>query len=371
MTPARQRYTQVGLELSLYSGKTRSYLIHKRIPFTERGSNLWELNVTFPRQVRAAVVPVLITPEGEYLGDTSCIIDTLEARFPERPVLPATPVLRFAAYLFELWGDEFWLPLAMHTRWSHREENVGLFVHDIGEAMLAGFPRWIKNRIGLHYANKMNSYLPPLGVTAEARPVLDRFLEIQLDGLDRHFGEHRFLFGDRPSLGDYGMIAPLYAHIGRDPWSKRELIEPRPHLKAWIERMYEAESSAGGDFQHEDVLPETLQPALRSIFTELPPFIQGCADAVRQTPVLPPTATKAQRFFKESAPHPMAGGVLVRQALSYPVWMAQRAMDALAAMNPSEQQQVRSWLAAQGGEAWLKLDLPRVVRVGVAAARVA
>lgn len=371
MTPARQRYTQVGLELSLYSGKTRSYLIHKRIPFTERGSNLWEFNVTFPRKVGAAVVPVVISPDGEYLGDTSCIIDTLEARFPERPVLPATPVLRFAAYLFELWGDEFWLPLAMHTRWSHREENVGLFIHDIGEGMLAGFPQWIKNRVGLHYANLMNSYLPPLGVTAESRPLLDRFLEIQLDGLDRHFRDHRFLFGNRPSLGDYGMIAPLYAHVGRDPWSRRELIEPRKNLQGWIARMFDADSSSGGDFQPADDVPETLQPALRSIFKELPPFIQGCADAVRKTPILPPTTRKARRFFKETVRTPMAGGALVRQALSYPVWMAQRAMDALAAMSPSEQQQVRNWLVANAGDAWLKLDLPRVARVGVAAARVA
>ena len=342
-----------------------------RIPFVERGSSLWEAKVTFPRRVNATVFPVLITPEGEYLQDTSCIIDALEKRFPERPALPASPILQMAAYLFELWGDEFWLPLAMHTRWSQRDENVGLFIHDLGEALVPGFPGWLKNRISLHFANLMNSYLPPLGINDRSRPLLDRFLAVQLDGLDAHFRCHHFLFGDRPSLADYGMIAPLYAHIGRDPWSKRELIEPRPHLKAWIERMFDAGSSAGGEFQSEDALPETLQPALRSIFDELLPFIQGCADAVRKTPVLPADTRKAQRFFKETVRIPFAGGIYERAALSYPVWMAQRVMDALAAMSEPDRQKVRAWLRQVGGEALLTLDLPRVVRVGLAAARVA
>ncbi len=364
------RYTQVGLALSLYSGKTRSYLLHKRIPFVERGSSPWEMLVTFPRRTKASAVPVVITPEGDYLQDTSVIIDTLEGRFPDRPVVPATPVLRLAAYLFELWGDEFWLPLAMHTRWSHRDENVSLFVHDVREGLMAGFPRWLGDAMGRHYADKMDGYTPSLGINPQARPLLDRFLKIHLDALDAHFRTRPFLFGGRPSLGDFGMIAPFYAHIGRDLWSKRELVEPRPHLKAWIERMFEPESSAGGEFQREDELPETLAPALRSIFDEMVPFLAGCADAVRRTPALPATTGKAPRFVG-TVRYPMAGGVHERAALSYPVWMAQRLLGAFAAMPPADRQRAREWLGSVGGESLLKLDLPRVVRVGLAAARVA
>lgn len=141
-------YTQIGVQLSLYSGKTRAYLLHKRIPFVERASNPWEFFVTLPRRTHAAAVPVVITPEGEWLQDSSHIIDTLERRFPERPVLPATPVLRFAAYLFELWGDEFWLPLAMHTRWSHADESTPLFVHDAGDARWTAAPAPVHLRLG-------------------------------------------------------------------------------------------------------------------------------------------------------------------------------------------------------------------------------
>ena len=362
------RYTQIGVELSLYSGKTRAYLLHKHIPFVERGSNPWELFHTLPRRTSASAVPVVITPEGEWLGDTSAIIDELERRFPAYPVLPRTPVLRFASYLFELWGDEFWLPLAMHGRWSH-DENLPLFLHDVGEGLTPGFPRWLQRAMGRNHARLMRNHLPRLGITPAQIPLLDRFAQVQLDGLDRHFEQHRFLFGDRPSLGDYGMIAPLYAHLGRDPWPKRELIAPRPHLAAWIRRMFEP-AAAPGEFQAEDRVPDTLTPALRSIFDEMVPFLAACGSELRRTPVVREGSDKATRFLGEIS-YPLAGGTYRQLGFSYPVWMAQRMLDAFRQMAAPDRKSVDDWLESVGGTAVLELDLPRVRRVGLAAARTA
>lgn len=364
----KTNYTQVGVELSMYSGKTRSYLLHKHIPFVERGTNAWEFFYRFRRRNNAAAIPVVITPEGDWLQDTTVIIDTLEQRFPKQPVLPATPVLRIAAYLFELWGDEFWLPLAMHTRWSH-PENVPFFVAEAGDGLLPGFPRWLKTLLGNKHARLMQSHAANVGVTPRMAPVLDRFLQIQLDGLDAHFAQHRFLLGDRPCLGDYGLIAPLYAHLARDPWSGRELIAPRVHLKAWTERMFNPDLSTGGEFWPEDKLPATLMPALRSIFDEMLPFLAACGAEVCKTPILPADTRTAPRFL-ETINYPMAGGIHSRPAPSYPVWMAQRLLEAYAATTVEDQGQVRAWLAEAGGDALLQLELPRVRRVGLAAAHI-
>jgi len=366
-----QAYRQLGVPLSLYSGKTRSYLLHKGLPFSEdlRGGAkafFWDI----PRHTGAAALPAVITPEGAWLQDSSCIIDALEQRHPERPVLPATPVLRFAAYLFELWGDEFWVPLAMHARWSHAE-NMPLFVRESGDALMPGLPRWLKNLLGRNHVRKMQAICRNVGIRPEQLALLDRFAQLQLDALDAHFARHRFLFGGRPSLGDYGLIAPLYAHLGRDPWPARELIAPRPHLQAWIARMFEPASSQGGEFQAEDLPAASLAPALRSICAELLPFVQACAERLaRETPVLPPQSRRAQRYLSEVCT-PMAGGLFRRQGLSYPVWMAQRLQDAWRAMNAEDAACVREWLRDQGGEGWLSTELPRVRRVGLAAARLA
>ncbi len=204
-----------------------------------------------------------------------------------------------------------------------------------------------------------------VGVSSPQFGLIDRWAHIQLDGLEAHFAENRFLFGDRPALGDYGLIGPLFGHLGRDPWPKRELIAPRKHLAAWIERMQQPDAPCG-EFRIDDATPATLTPALHSIFDEMLPFLQGCADAVRTTPI---HKAKPKRVFGDIN-HPFAGGTYRRKALSYPVWMAQRMLDAYRAMSVSDQGAVRAWLDEVGGSAVLRLALPRVARVGLAAKRV-
>ena len=368
MSSDATRYTLFGAEFSYYSGKVRSYLLQQRIPFVERRANAWIYLALLPLRVKAAVVPVVLTPQGEWLQDSSLINDTLEQRFPASAVVPRTPVQRFAAYLFELWGDEFLLPLAMHTRWN-RPEHLFWYAEEAGQVLLPGWPAAMQRWLGGKIAGEMRGHRQTLGFGPDMAPLLSRFGEIQLDGLNAHFAEHKFLFGGRPSLGDYGLIGPLYAHIGRDPLSRRDLIEPRPHLKAWIARMFEPASAEGGEFLADDQIPSTLLPALRSIFDEMLPFLQGCATAVEQSPVLSDTTRKAPRFLGPLS-YPLAGGTHQRLAASYPVWMAQRLLAVFAALPADQQQRVRSWLSSVGGEGVLQLQLPKVKRVGLAAAHI-
>ena len=368
MLPNPTLFTLFAAEFSYYSGKTRSYLLHKRIPFQEKPANAWIYLSLLPRRVHAAVVPVVLTPEGQWLQDTSVIIDKLEQRFPQDPVVPNTPVQRLVAYLFELWGDEFFLPLAMHTRWN-RPEHLDWYPLQAGAVMLPGWPHFMQRWMGRKIASGMQGHVKTLGFDTAQGAVLDRFGEIQLDGLNAHFAQHKFLLGSRPCLGDYGLIGPLYAHIGRDPLSKRDLIDTRPHLKAWIERMFQPHTAEGGEFLSDDQIPVTLLPALRSIFDEMLPFLQGCADAVRQTPLLPVDARKAPRFFG-MLEYPLAGGMHQRAAASYPVWMAQRLLAVLSGMSADEQAQVHQWLASVSGAGLLELSLPKVQRIALAAAHI-
>ncbi len=368
MNKNMDKYTLISAEFSYYSGKTRSYLLHKRIPSREVIPNGWHWAHTIPRKVGAAVVPVVITPEGEWLQDTSVIMDRLEARFPAAPALPETPVLRFAAYLFELWGDEFLLPLAMHTRWS-RPEHFPRYVDEVGPILLPGWPKWIQQLLGGRLASRLKGLAPSLGFDQAMAPLLDRFGAAQLDALDTHFAGHRFLFGDRPSYGDYGLIGPLYAHIGRDPLSRRDLIDTRPNLQAWIGRMFDPASSAMGKFQREDVPAATLLPALRSIFDEMVPFLQASGDVLGQSPVLDAKAKHPPRFIG-TVQYPMAGGTHRRAAVPYAVWMAQRLLRVYHGMSPAERAQVHGWLGQVGGEAVLALNLPPMRRSALTAMHV-
>ncbi|MCX7226178.1 MAG: glutathione S-transferase N-terminal domain-containing protein, partial [Burkholderiales bacterium] len=114
-------YTLYGWHLSYFTGKVRCYLLHKGIAFTDQPVNMFTLLSTIKRQTGAVVMPVLRTPQGAWVQDSSVIIDQLEAAHPQRPVIPTSPVPRFAAYLLEAWCDEWWVPIAMHTRWTYPE----------------------------------------------------------------------------------------------------------------------------------------------------------------------------------------------------------------------------------------------------------
>ncbi len=56
MLPNPTLFTLFAAEFSYYSGKTRSYLLHKRIPFQEKPANAWIYLSLLPRRVHAAVV---------------------------------------------------------------------------------------------------------------------------------------------------------------------------------------------------------------------------------------------------------------------------------------------------------------------------
>ena len=64
---------------------------------------------------------------------------------------------------------------------------------------------------------QMNSYLPVLGVTAETAPAIEASYEALLGILEQHFASHPYLLGGRPSIADFGLMAPLFAHLSRDP----------------------------------------------------------------------------------------------------------------------------------------------------------
>ena len=355
-------YIHYAWHLSYFSGKTRAYLRYKDIPFVEKTINFYNFAVQAKKKTGAAVMPIVVTPEGEWVQDTSVIIDRLEQQFPQAPIVPSAPVQKMASYLMELWGDEWWLLIAMYTRWAH-PENFKLFEHDAGTGLAPGFPWFIQKRMAHKAASQMRGHLPALGVVPERYAVIDRWTRDTLDLLDQHFAVQPFLFGSKPSLGDFGLIGPMYAHLGRDPWSKRELIDPRKNVRAWVNRMMHPKPQSG-EFLANDQIPETLTPIFRAMFRELTPWISETLRVVNQAlPAL--TAGRPLPRGLGDIEFPMGNATHKRAALPYVLWMVQRIQDVFKKMNANEQQAVRDWLRPLGGEAMLNLNIPRLRRYGL------
>lgn len=358
------RHTLYGWHLSYFSAKVRCYLAHKGIPFEDCAVDLWSLMFTLRRHTGVVVMPVLHTPDGRWLQDSSVIIDTLEQEFPARPILPTTPRQRFAALLLEAWADEWWIPIAMHTRWSHAE-NYPLFEREAGSALLPGWPRPLQRRAAAAIARRLRAYLPAVGVRPAQSTIMDAWTHRMLDLFETHFAAHAFLLGGRPSLADFAFAGPMYAHLGRDPWPRREFVEPRPNLRAWIDRM----ANPPADSHYRDWLPTdeiapTLQPIVATIAHEFGAQLRGIAQQVRDLGANWPRDKPLPRALTD-VPMPMGEALFRRAAMPYTLWMAQRFLAAASSLPSTDRLQLERWLTELGAGDLLRLDFPPLRRHGL------
>lgn len=355
-------YQLHGWHLSYFTGKVMCYLNYKKIPYVYQQVNFWTLTRTGKRKTGEVVMPLLVTPDEAWLQDSSVMIDHLEARFPQAPVIPHSPVQKFASYLMEAWGDEWWVPIAMHTRWSY-PENYALFEREAGAALLPHFPRFVQKRAVAYIASKLRGMLHAVGVRPEQHKMMNEWTITMLDLLEQHFAKHNYLFGDAPTIGDFGLVGTMYGHLGRDPWPARVLVAPRPQLRAWIDRMASGKAVTG-PLLAEDTLAPTLAPVFKTICAEFIPMVAAINEQVKADQAQTQPGKVLPRRLDEIS-MPMGGQQFSRVALPYTLWMVQRCLDQLATMNAAEQAKVRLWLQSVGGADLLTLDIPRLRRVGL------
>ncbi|MCF4165029.1 glutathione S-transferase family protein [Zavarzinia compransoris] len=360
-------YILHGWHLSYYSGKMRGYLRYKGIPFVEKKIDALTLLWRIPARTGVVVMPVVQTPEGRWLQDTTDIIAELERCFPARPVLPQTPRQRLAAMMIEAWADEWWIPPALHYRWSF-PENYALFEHDAGTALAPFGPGLLQRLLARRAARTLRGYLDAIGVVPEQHALIERWTVAMLDALEHHFEAHPYLLGGAPSLADFALIGPLYAHLGRDPAPLRDLVTPRRRLRAWIERTHDGRG-AEGTWLPDDALPATLTPVLRSIFGEFFPLARTIGDSLTKTVAAMAAGEKKLSRTLGPVTTTMQGEPFRRDALPYTLWMAQRIQDEYRAMNENMRGTVQGWLGDHDATGILDDDFgPRLRRDGLGAA---
>lgn len=322
---SNDNYTMYGAEFSLYSGKLRSYLRKKGIPFVERSPSILTYKRFIVPRTGVNFIPVLHTPEDEVLQDTTAIIDALEPRFPERGVYPTTPRQHLAALLLELYGDEWLLIPAMHYRWNFPDDNLPFIYDEFGGMAFPWFPKFIRRALGRRIGARFRGFVPRLGITDETGPAIENSWVQLLADLNAHFADHDFLFGGRPSIADFGMIGPMYAHLYRDPYPGRLMREKAPNVIAWVERMI-APEPADGDFLPGDEIPDTLWPVLERMAREQVPVLVDTEWKLGEWRKDHPDRAKVPRVLDEHA-FEIDGVVGKRAVLPHSLWRWQRPRD--------------------------------------------
>lgn len=336
----------VGHKFSLYSGKARSYLRHKRIPFNE--SSALADRRRAEQCVGRRVIPVIFTPEGDCVQDTTQIIDFLEQRFPEQSVYPEGVWQRLVALLFEVYGDEWLLLPAMHYRWHYKRDNLAYVLRNFGDILKPGWPRYLRPIGGFPKAMIFGTLYKILLGRSRANIVeIEKSYEAFLGDFERHLEDHSFLLGERPCIGDFGLIGPLYAHLYRDPYPGKLMRRKAPRVAAWVERMQEP-STFDGELLSGDQVPETLYPLLRRMFKEQMPVLTDTLQRVGAWVAEHPDAERIPRFIGRHDFY--LGDVKARRmVMPFAQWMFQRPLMHYQSLSSVERVNIDPLLAELGG----------------------
>jgi len=365
-----------GAPVGLYTGKIRSYLRKNGIPYVERLPS----DRQFQKEILPAIGrfrnPVIKTADGIVVQDTADIIDFLEARGLARAsAYPATPRQRLVALTLDLFGGEGLGRTAMHYRWSFRAEQETFLCHEFGLSFRA---RGLSDdAVAAQVAPCMEylqGYLPKLGVTPETIPAIEASYADLLACLDAHFRVTPYALGGRPTVADYGLIAPLWAHLGRDPVPATLMKRTAPSVYRWTERMLASDAdvpefpSGPTDLPGDDAVPETLLPVLRLITGDFLPELRAMVattDAWLAAHPATASGTPAPAHPGERAVAPttfaLRGIAVTTSAMPYTLYMLQRVTDAYAALAPAERDAVQALFAGVGLDALLTLRAVRRV----------
>jgi len=251
-------YRLFGNELSPYSVKVRSYFRYKQIAheWVVRNAATEE---EFRRYAKLPLIPLVVTPEGTGLQDSTPIIEHFETLYPTPPLQPSDPALAFLSALIEEYADEWGNKPMFHYRWfyeadqnSAAERLARSLMTGLSEAELPAAVAMIKQR--------MIPRLALVGSSPETKDQIEESFLRQLALLEPHLTKRPYLFGGRPSLADFGLFGQLY-QCSTDPTPGGLMRSRAPRVLGWIGRMLDPR--AEGDFEPWAQLEATLLPLLR------------------------------------------------------------------------------------------------------------
>ncbi len=377
--PTADCHTLWGGALSLYSGKVRAYLIKKGIRYREFYTGHPEFQSRVRPIVRLTVTPIVETPDGAVLQDSTEIIDALERALPTPSMIPATPVQRVIARLLDAYGTEHLLLPAMHYRWAepHRSAQLPFLQAEFGRIAYLGPDRQARNAAGATMMGYFGNLLPSIGGTPETAPAIEAAYLDLLECLDLHFQQVPYLLGGHPSIADFGFMAPLYAHLGRDPEPARLMSLRAPNVKRWIERMNLA-AIADAEypdlppaFPDDDQLPPTLEPVLALLFRDWTPELLANAARyeswLREQPAVAaglPVSVSSRRLVHPTLgpiEYPLRDCTIRRNSAPQTLWHFEQAAALARALDDDARQRLDALLDRVGGQTAMRLQLSQPI----------
>ena len=273
-----------GSPFSLYSGRARSYFIKNGIDYREMApvSKHYEYNV-LPAAGGRRGMPTIEFADGSVIRDSVAIVDHFEEANGQANS-PLTTKQNIVSRLLDVIGAEGMLRPAMHYRWNF-PENEPLLRYQFGHITPID-PAWEVTVEGRF--SRMHQACIDLGVPQEHHALVESLYLDLIRKLDAHFENYPHLLGGRPSIADFGLIAPMYGHLARDIKSLPILHEHGIWVLRWTERMNRPEPDMGEyenpleDYFANDQIPDTLVDVLKQFAIDFVPETLAACDATNE-----------------------------------------------------------------------------------------
>jgi len=262
-------YRIYGHTLSFFTRKLTGYMSYKGLPWLQRTK-------AYPDHVLASDwpggMPVVETPDGDIIWDTTSIILHLEERYRQHAVLPEDETLRFLCFAIEDFCDEWLYRCGPPTRW-YFEENAQYARWEIGRE--ASIHRAVsRDEAGADAEARLKSSTPPFGATPQnVQCWVDDVLRPWQRAVGKLLQERSYLFGERPSLADFAIYGGNEAHFNREPLCRRWLEADAPRLVDHTHRLFEPEDQDFGDWCRVDDIPDALIALLAEIGRHYLPWV--------------------------------------------------------------------------------------------------
>lgn len=270
-------YVIYGALGSPYSIKVRAAMRAKRVPYIWKTLTS-DLRADIFAHVKAPVIPVIETPAGQWINDSTPFLLGLEAAGIGRALLPEDPAQRFANLLIEDMADEWIMKSMFHYRWAYSEDAQVMSEYLIYDNLPGAGLETIKP-MASDIAERQISRMALVGCTPETKPAIEAMFVRTIGIVNAAALAGPFLFGTRPSLADIALMA----HLGQqavDPTPCAIMRAQAPFAWRWLQHVEDA-SGAEGDWDRDALFRPDVRALLAMAGDSYLPFLIANLAAIK------------------------------------------------------------------------------------------
>ena len=221
-------YRLYGYTLSYFTRKLEAALDWYGVPY-EFCTKSPEFGPKLEERSGTKQVPVLVTPEDECVADTTPILWMMDARYPQRALIPPG-VMGGIVQILEEYLDEWLTRVVMHYRWNF-DECIRTASTTLGQEAAPQAPEIVASML-THWGKKVVRArgMSPPAMQDEGEAEWKRLL----DALESQLSGSTFALGDRPCAVDAVLLGGLRGHFLPDPVPAR-VLESYPRIKTWVD----------------------------------------------------------------------------------------------------------------------------------------